>query len=88
MPPPGGCVSGLTTTGCTVGRGLPAPRALATSPDGRHVYALSAGAVAVLVRDPRTGTLTQLDNAPGCVATAGTTGCATGRALEGAADVA
>ncbi len=88
----GGCVvdrSQRSRRHCTPVRALrgPAPflgsDAVAISPDGRNVYVASSrsGAIAVLVRNARTGRLTQRKGAAGCIAIRGRSGCARGRAL-------
>jgi DNA-binding beta-propeller fold protein YncE len=58
-----GCISGFDVEGCGKGRGMPDPRNVTLSPDGRSVYVLSfrePGALAVLDRavpSPPTDTL-------------------------------
>jgi DNA-binding beta-propeller fold protein YncE len=72
----------------------PAPllgsRAIALSPDGRNVYVASSGsdAIAVFLRNPRTGALTQGQGAAGCIAAKGADGCATAVGLDGPNSVA
>lgn len=89
-----GCISEGGADGCGVGRALQGAASVAVSPDGENVYVASSGshAVAVLARNPISGTLTQLADAAGCVVDAtasGIGGCdSTGRALKGAATVA
>jgi DNA-binding beta-propeller fold protein YncE len=51
-------------------------------------FAAMSGSVAVFDRDPTTGQLTQLPGTDGCVSDTGSGGCADGRALNGASDVA
>jgi DNA-binding beta-propeller fold protein YncE len=64
---------------------------IAVSPDGRHVYATiqdmgdAPGAVIAFERKRRTGALTQLPGARGCIVNDGPSprpGCATARALK------
>jgi DNA-binding beta-propeller fold protein YncE len=58
---------------------------MAMSKDGKHVYVASqlGGAVAVLVRDRKTGTLSQLPGPEGCISQGGSGGqCANGTALD------
>ena len=75
---PGACVSQLATGGiCAPARAVNAPDALAVAPDGRTVYVASfgvpgtvsgnAGSLAVFVRNPATGRITQAQGASGCL---------------------
>ena len=83
-----GCVSDSGTQGvCTLGIALVGPRAVALSPDGKHVYVAASGSAAVSIfsRDQLTGALTQLSGIDGCISETGSSGaCADGRALDGA----
>jgi len=83
-----------TATGgkCATIRAIRVARALAVSDDGRNVYVTgfdsdavggSVGVVAVFARDRKTGSLTQLPGAAGCVRSDGADGCATARAGGG-----
>ncbi|HEX8103343.1 MAG TPA: beta-propeller fold lactonase family protein [Solirubrobacteraceae bacterium] len=76
-----GCVSQRLQE-CALGAGLAGAGALAVSPDGRTVYAAAPGSdsVAILDRAPD-GILVQKPGAAGCVANAGTDGCADARGL-------
>ena len=68
---------------------LDSPSSVAVSPDGKNVY-LTGGpsAVAVFVRNAKTGALTQLTGPSGCVSLTGSGGsCAKGRALDTASAV-
>ena len=71
-----GCVSATADVGgCTVASALSGVRSVVVSPDGRTVYALSgdpADTVAVLRREPRNGSLTQLRGRHGCISRTGT----------------
>lgn len=65
------------------------------SPDGKNVYVVSGsggtlggGSVDVFTRHKPTGTLTQLADPDGYVTSFATTGCPSGRALDGAQAVA
>lgn len=80
-----GCIAAGGRAGCAEAIGLEHPNSVAVSPDGRNVYATAVGSdtVAVFARNPSTGALTQATDGSGCVANAATTGCATGRALDG-----
>lgn len=75
-----GCVSDTGNAGaCADGTAVAAPRDVAVSPDGRHVYvaAQTSAAVVAFARDAE-GRLTQV----GCVSATGSGGaCADGRAL-------
>ena len=72
----------------------PAPllgsRAIALSPDGKNLYVASSGsdAIAVFVRNPSTGVLTQGKGIAGCIAAKGADGCATAVGLDGPNSVA
>lgn len=86
-----GCVSRTGTDGqCAIGIAIDGARALAVGPKGKFVYvaARDADAVAVFARDKKTGVLTQLPGADGCVSADGTLGqCANGTALDFPTDV-
>jgi 6-phosphogluconolactonase (cycloisomerase 2 family) len=85
-----GCLSRFGGSGCARARALAGAAAIRVSPDGRHVYVASVGsdAVAVFKRNRRTGRLSQLRGSGGCVSQFPGGGCARGRALNGAIDVA
>ena len=77
-----------TTDGCAAGRGLTLPNAIAISPDGRNVYALSDESLAVFRRGP-SGALTQLGAAAGCLSGDGSGGdCTSYPLLYAAIDIA
>jgi DNA-binding beta-propeller fold protein YncE len=80
-----GCIAARGDDDCASAIGLEGPNSVAVSPDGRNVYATSLGsdAIDVFARDPATGALTQASGGGGCVANIATTGCLTGRALDG-----
>jgi DNA-binding beta-propeller fold protein YncE len=80
-----GCIAAGGAGGCAKGLGLDGPNSVAVSADGNSVYAtsLTSNAVAILRRNRSTGALTQARNGGGCIANSPTTGCATGRALDG-----
>ena len=81
-----GCVSSSGGTGCGHALGLSGVAQMGLSPDGRHLYAVSsiAGSVTAFSRDTKTGSLTQLRGAAGCVRPGGEGGCASGVGLAGA----
>jgi 6-phosphogluconolactonase (cycloisomerase 2 family) len=81
-----GCVSSSGGTGCGQALGLSGVAQVALSPDGRHLYAVSSisGSVTAFARDTKTGSLTQLRGAAGCVRPGGDGGCASGVGLAGA----
>ena len=81
----GGCIAAGGAGGCARARGLVGPNSVAVSADGRNVYAtsLQSDAVAVLARKATTGALTQTRDGRGCRSRTATSGCATGRALDG-----
>jgi DNA-binding beta-propeller fold protein YncE len=90
-----GCVAQAAGAGCEQANGLLGPNAVTVSPDGRHVYVGSFvdddpgdGALAVFMRDPVTGRLTQLPGEQGCISDSGSGACGQAVALEGAFDVA
>ena len=60
-------------------------RAIAVSPDGKHVYVASSGsdAIAIFTRDRQTGVLTQAKRTAGCIAAKGAGGCAVAIGLDG-----
>jgi fibronectin-binding autotransporter adhesin len=82
-----GCISAQGAGGCASGIGLEGPNSVVVSPDGRNVYAtsLSSNAIDIFARNPSTGALTQSSAGTGgsCIANVPTTGCTTGRALDG-----
>jgi fibronectin-binding autotransporter adhesin len=84
---PGGCISQRTAGGCSVGRALGGATALAVT--GRSVYVASydSDAVAILTRGG-SGVLSQPGGPRACVSQAGGGGCAEGRALDGAQELA
>lgn len=85
-----GCIEVGGAEGCAVGFALAGAEGLAESPDGTRVYVAAAisNALAVLVRDPATGALSQAGDGTGCIADAPTAGCTDGRALAGANAIA
>jgi DNA-binding beta-propeller fold protein YncE len=82
-----GCIAAQGAGGCATGVGLEGPNSVAVSPDGRNVYAtsLNSNAIDVFARNSSTGALTQAGASAGggCIANAPTSGCRTGRALDG-----
>ena len=98
LPGARGCVADRSAPGggCGTVRALqgPAPllgsRAIALSPDGKNLYVASSGsdAIAVFLRNPRTGVLTQGKGVAGCIAAKGADGCATAVGLDGPNSVA
>ena len=85
-----GCLVYLRATGCSFGRALVAPEGLAISPDGANVYAaaFNTGAIDVLARGKKSGTVNQLPGRAGCVAPSSVPGCTRGRALRGVSSIA
>jgi DNA-binding beta-propeller fold protein YncE len=64
---PAGCVTESGSGGkCTKARGVQGASSLAVSPDGKSVYVVSFN-FAILSRNPKTGALTQLGGAQGCL---------------------
>jgi DNA-binding beta-propeller fold protein YncE len=85
-----GCVSVSGNGGeCQSGRALGGADDVAVSPDGKSVYvaAPAEDGVVVFSRSLATGELSQLPGAEGCVSQTGSSGCADGRALDGATSV-
>jgi DNA-binding beta-propeller fold protein YncE len=78
-----GCIAANGSGGCAIGLGLEGPNSVAVSADGKNVYAtsLNSNAIDILRRNPATGALTQAEG--GCIANVPTSGCSTGRALDG-----
>ena len=85
-----GCIRHEGGEFCRAGRAMGGPVAIAVSPDGRNVYVVSAGsdALSVLARNRRSGVLTQLPGASGCVSQRPGGGCFAGRALNEPTSVA
>ncbi len=69
QPGPTGCIRLAGGLGCTTGRALAQPSALAIAPGGRDVYVASASgnAVSILQRDPAGGLLSQPAGVAGCI---------------------
>ena len=86
---PLGCVSS-SVGGCSHALGLSGISQLALAPSGKFLYATSsvANSVTGFARDPKTGALTQLKGAAGCVRPGGLGGCASGVGLLGASALA
>ncbi len=85
-----GCLVWLRAVGCSFGRALSSPEGLAVSPDGTNVYAaaFATGAIAVLDRSPKSGSVAQMPGSAGCVARRSVPGCTRGRALRGVSSIA
>lgn len=85
-----GCLVYLRATGCSFGRALIAPEGLAVSPDGANVYvaAFKTGAIDVLARGRKSGTVNQLPGRAGCLAPRSVPGCTRARALRGVSSIA
>ena len=83
-----GCLNAAGSDGCAPAAGLRGAYGVAVSPDGCSVYvaARKSRAVAIFVRDPATGALSQRPGTDACVSDAGG-GCAGGRGLYGARGV-
>jgi DNA-binding beta-propeller fold protein YncE len=88
---PAGCVA-PQADGCMPTRGMDGWVAgLAVSPDGRSIYVVSSvqlgsqsgSSIAVFVRDPASGALTQPPGPDGCIAPAAYAGCRPARGLAG-----
>ena len=83
------CISQTGEGGCSDGRSLQQVFTVATSPDGRNVYATAWGSDTLVVfgRDSTTGTLTQLPEVAGCISQTGAEGCTDGSGLDATHDV-
>ena len=83
-----GCVNEEGLDGCADGRALDGAVGVVVSPDGRHLYAVSASpsnAIAVFDRNPATGALTQKTIPDGCLSVTGDGGnCGIATAIQGA----
>ena len=88
-----GCISSGGVGGCASAYGLRLPTSVSVSPDGKNLYAASAGvrngADGVTIFDrSASGNLSQKDGTAGCVSESGSDGnCADGVALRGANSV-
>ncbi len=80
-----GCLTGVSTPGCTAATELPGPDSLTLSPDGQTLYASSYDdpELTIFHRDPTTGALTQLPAPNGCVTFGGNAGACTADPLLG-----
>jgi DNA-binding beta-propeller fold protein YncE len=85
-----GCLVWLRAVGCSFGRALSSPEGLAVSPDGANVYvaAFATGAIDVLDRGRKSGTITQKPGRAGCLAPRSVPGCTRARALRGVSSIA
>jgi DNA-binding beta-propeller fold protein YncE len=93
LPPPFGCLSGVTSVACLPDReGGRFLTDVALSADGRNAYAVvrtwaRGGRVVAYARDPRTGDLARLSGPDACFARGARDGCATARGLVAPTDV-
>ena len=85
-----GCIHRKGVNRCASGHAITSPEDLVVSPDGRHVYVATYGshAIAVFVRNRRTGVLEQPFGRRGCIRQGRGGGCAPARALGGPAAIA
>ena len=85
-----GCLVYLRATGCSFGRAMVAPEGLAISPDAANVYvaAFGTGAIDVLERGKKSGTVNQVPGRAGCLAPRSVQGCTRARALRGVSSIA
>lgn len=90
LPGTAGCLVYLRAVGCSFGRALVAPEGLAVSPDGADVYAAAfgSGAIAVLDRRRKSGSVAQKPGRAGCLAPHTVPGCSPGRAMRGVSSIA
>ena len=82
------CFAQAPASGCTSAPGLESARAVTVSPDGLNVYAGGGTSIAAFQRDAKTGALTQLAGALGCVSSSTGTGCGHALGLSGVAQIA
>ncbi len=80
----------LRAVGCSFGRALSAPEGLVVSPGGANVYAaaFATGAIAVLDRGGKSGSVAQKWGRAGCLAPPTVPGCTRARALRGVSSIA
>jgi DNA-binding beta-propeller fold protein YncE len=85
-----GCLVWLRAVGCSFGRALSSPEGLAVSPDGANLYAaaFATGAIAVLDRSRKSGSVAQKWGRAGCLAPRSVPGCTRARALRGVSSIA
>jgi DNA-binding beta-propeller fold protein YncE len=88
LPGRAGCVRNNPGGRCRDGRALGLPSTLEFGRGGRFLYVGSADGLAVFRRNARTGALSQLRGADGCVTADAVDGCAIGRAMRGVNDIA
>lgn len=81
-----GCVANQAIEDCAIGRALAGADVVAVSPDNRSVYvgAFESDGVASFTRNRSSGAITQKTGTAGCIVETPLSGCATGRALNGA----
>jgi DNA-binding beta-propeller fold protein YncE len=82
-----GCIA-EAISGCAVGIALGAVEGLAVTSTGVYTGSALSNAVAVLARDPATGTLAQATDGSGCIVDSPLSGCTTGYEVKGANAVA
>jgi DNA-binding beta-propeller fold protein YncE len=80
------CFAQTPASGCTSAPGLESTRAVTVSADGRNVYAAGGTSIATFQRDGKTGALTQLAGALGCVSSS-VGGCSHALGLRGVAQI-
>jgi DNA-binding beta-propeller fold protein YncE len=85
-----GCLVYMRAVGCSFGRALVAPEGLVVSPDGANLYAAAfkTGAIAVLDRGRKSGSVAQKPGPAGCLAPPSLAGCTPARALRGVSSIA
>lgn len=80
-----GCIGGVAPNGCRPANAIREPRGITMSPDGGNMYVSSenSNSLAVLDRDPLTGTVTQKAGTDGCTSLDGSGGaCRVGTAFD------
>jgi 6-phosphogluconolactonase (cycloisomerase 2 family) len=92
LPGTAGCLTGVSVDGCTAVRGLRGTHRLTITANGRFAYAAGkrdqtgggGSSVVAFRRDPKTGALTELAGAAGCLTEDDLDGCQVSRSIEGA----
>ncbi|HZO05146.1 MAG TPA: beta-propeller fold lactonase family protein [Solirubrobacterales bacterium] len=84
LPAPNSCIYNAPITGCTAGRELGGPNAVAVAPGGENVYVTSflSNSVTAFDRTPGSGVLAQKEATNACLIFLRSAGCSFGRAMD------
>ncbi|HET6174233.1 MAG TPA: Ig-like domain-containing protein [Gaiellales bacterium] len=82
------CFAQTPASGCTSAPGLESARAVAITADGHNLYVGGGTSISAFARNPKTGALTQLAGALGCLSSSGGTGCGHALGLSGVSQIA